>query len=58
MVWYGHGMVWYGMEWDGTVSLGESFGLTFEASGSHLGSILRPGEVIGTQFRRPGAQRV
>ncbi len=51
MVWYGrvgYGMVWYmlsGMVWYGMVcmvSLGESFGLTFEASGGHLGSILRP----------------
>ena len=40
------------------VSLGESFGLTFEASGGHWESILRPWEVIGTQFRRPWAQRV
>ena len=40
------------------VSLGESFGLTFEAYGDHLGSILRSWEVIGTQFRRPWAQRV
>ncbi len=58
MVWSWYGMVWYGMGWDGMVSLGESRGLTFQASGGHLGSILRPGEVIGTQFRRPGSQRV
>ncbi len=37
MVWYGHG---HGMGWDGMVSLGESFGLTFEASLlKHLGVI-------------------
>ncbi len=48
MVWYGMVWSWYGMVWDGMVSLGESFGLTFEASGGHLGSILRPWEVIGT----------